>query len=66
MKYKGDRIGWGLWRRDWYSICSAHQESQEDCDLCMSGSYVWYITHLINSLIYKLCPNLWIWWSNKR
>jgi len=31
--------GWGLWKKEWYSICSQHQQYNKDCYICHYGTW---------------------------
>lgn len=48
--------GWGPWKQEWYSICSANQICQKDCKLCRLGSYqfVWRLFFLEKAYKLKL------------
>lgn len=58
-------IGYGPWKKRWYSICSQHRHIAKNCDICLCGSYknVWKV--MISGMIFKLYPKLWIWWVNR-
>lgn len=60
-----DTVGWGPWKRRWYSVCSRHGEVKADCNCCMVGSYdnVWKVW--FSGLMSKLTPRLWRWWVNR-
>jgi hypothetical protein len=65
-EYRGRRLGWGPWRRDWFSICSRHGRGEElGCRMCMTGHYVWRVNYNLNHFVYKRWPNLWRWWVNR-
>lgn len=59
-------IGWGPWRKDWYSICSTHKNNKADCIRCNAGHWTnhwqWWFGHMI----YTLAPDLWRWWVNRK
>lgn len=51
---------------EWYSICSAHQEHDENCDMCTHG--VWHNKYgmKFSKFVFKKYPKLWIWWMNRK
>ncbi len=57
--------GWGPWRQDFYSICSQHTRSKDNCIRCQSGTWVNNWMHNIEGLVYKLNYKLWFWWVNR-
>ena len=59
--------GWGPWRRDWYSICSAHQNGgpDDECSRCRAGLWRNRWMHALGHVVYKLSPRLWRWWVNR-
>ena len=50
----------------WVSICSAHQEHQEDCSMCDAGNWQFIPAMWISSLFFMVSPRLWRWWMNAR
>jgi len=65
MKVKLPSRGRGLFREEYYSICSAHQEFNQECSTCKIGSWhnVWL--GVANSVLFKVWPALWIWNANR-
>ena len=57
--------GKGIFKEEWYSICSAHYEHNENCELCNKGMWVNVIKHKIGSFIYDHFPNIWRWYVNR-
>jgi hypothetical protein len=57
-------IGWGPWKKEWYSICSAHHDVKPNCPRCMVGGYrnVWKTK--FGHLVFKVSPRFWRWWVN--
>lgn len=53
------------WRREWYSICSAHQSYDPNCATCQYGSWqnLWLLK--CSYFFFWLCPPLWRWWANR-
>lgn len=64
---RADTRGWGPWRQDWYSICSAHQHGgpEDDCRLCRAGKWRNRWRHFLGHCVYKISPRLWRWWANR-
>lgn len=60
--------GWGLWRAEWYSLCSAHRNSSPDstCENCRAGHWVNVYGHNIDSFVYRHWPDFWRWKANRR
>lgn len=56
--------GWGPWKYEWYSICSAHIIHNTQCHMCNAGSWINCYQHKIENYIFKKNPNLWIRWAN--
>lgn len=56
--------GWGPWRSDWYSLCSAHQQLNNNCYLCSAGYWQNRYMQKFSGAVYIICPKLWIWWAN--
>ena len=63
-KYRGDKIGYLLWRSTWYSICSRHQISDTNCHRCMAGHYVNDIKHWLGGYFERHHYKFWFWWVN--
>lgn len=62
-----DRIvGKFWWKKRWYSVCSSHFVYEDDCPRCRVGSWenLWRIK--IGNYIYNLCPEIWMWWANRK
>lgn len=57
-------VGWGPWKKKWYSICSFHHDSL-DCPRCRIGSYHNEWKHFFTSLVHDHCYWLWYWRANK-
>lgn len=64
-RYRGERTGWGPWRRDWFSFCSIHTKVQGDCTACNSGSYANRWWNAVESVLYAIAPGIWRWWANR-
>jgi hypothetical protein len=60
-----DTRGWGPWRKDWYSVCSKHRVTQDDCGMCNAGHWVNNWVHLAGGFVFKVSPRLWRWWVNR-
>ena len=63
--YEGASKGWGPWREDWYSFCSAHRISVETCQTCMTGAYGNRWGGRIEHGVAKYAYGLWYWWVNR-
>lgn len=57
--------GWGPWRQDWYSICSAHMKPQTDCPNCQAGQWINTWNHALGGIVYRLHKPTWLWWANR-
>jgi len=57
--------GKGLFRKEFYSICSAHQHYDTNCHMCRTG--VWHNIYKskISNVIFKKVPSLWRGWFNR-
>ena len=57
--------GWGPWRYEWYSLCSAHRDSIITCRMCTAGSWenVWRTK--MSQFVFAVAPDLWRWWVNR-
>ena len=64
-KLKLTAKGWGPWKYEWYSICSAHHSREEKCSMCQAGYWVNCWIHYIDSLIYKYFKSFWLYWHNR-
>lgn len=64
-RQKSKRRGWGPWRQDFYSFCSAHRDEQPDCNVCQVGTWTNHWGHLMGRLFFKISPRLWQWWVNR-
>ena len=42
------------WKDEWYSLCSAHQEYDKDCEICQHGRWtnVWKLE--ISKIYYRI------------
>lgn len=58
--------GWGPFRSDWYSICSAHYEYNDSCRMCQAGGWINTWKQKFETIIFKHNPELWMWWANGR
>ena len=58
-------IGWGPWRKEWYSICSGHYLWNEECSICNVGRWVNVWRHAVGHVIYRVAPGVWRWWANR-
>lgn len=64
--------GWGLFRYEWYSICSGHgynhdgnyYEYDTDCSCCLAGRWVNCWLQVVESYFYNHHYPLWFWWAN--
>lgn len=56
--------GWGPFRYDWYSICSAHQQIDLNCKRCQCGTWINNWKHSINYYLFEKELNFWRWWTN--
>jgi hypothetical protein len=63
--WRGDAIGWGPLRADWFSFCSAHRRAQTDCKTCMSGRYRNRVVQSGEHFFYAHTYGLWHWWVNR-
>jgi hypothetical protein len=57
--------GRGLFRQEFYSICSMHSKPQDDCDCCNAGSWRNVYATMLSHTFYKVSPFLWRWWANR-
>jgi hypothetical protein len=57
--------GWGPWKQEWYSVCSAHLNYDSTCPRCLCGAWAFVWKVHVNNLTFKFFPKLWIWWINK-
>lgn len=66
MRRRLSARGWGPWRREWYSICSAHSVDADRCPRCAVGVWknAWAVA--LGHCVYKAFPRLWRWWANRR
>jgi hypothetical protein len=55
--------GYFFWKKHWVSLCSAHQNYDENCKSCQSGE--WHNTweSEISNYFYNNCHGLWLWWQ---
>ena len=58
-KYYMKDKGFFIFKKRWYSMCSAHQEYQQDCTLCNVGSWKNILIGKIESIINKISPFLY-------
>lgn len=56
----------GIFRQEWYSICSAHRHAQEDCPRCKSGMWVNVYKLKLSKFFYENHPVLWGKWANRQ
>jgi hypothetical protein len=63
--YRGECIGWGPWRANWYSICSQHFKTDPACRACMAGHYINDWRHAMGKAVHDRCYPLWYWWANR-
>ena len=54
-----------LFRQEFYSICSMHFESQDDCNMCNAGSWKNVYAVKLSHILYKVSPSLWRLWANR-
>jgi hypothetical protein len=55
---------WGIFKQEWYSICSAHKEVQHYCQACFIGSWHNIILLKVGHYFYENHYKLWYWWNN--
>lgn len=55
--------GWGPWREQWFSVCSAHQ-IPSDCPRCRVGSYRNIGAVGFSQLLCKFAYPVWFWTNN--
>jgi len=55
-----------FWKKEWFSICSIHHEFDADCHMCKVGSWNNIISYKIGGIIFKIMPNIWKYFKNKR
>lgn len=58
-KYYMKDKGFFIFKKRWYSICSAHQEYQHDCALCNVGNWHSVLLGKIENIINKISPSLY-------
>lgn len=63
MSAKLKSKGWGPWKYEFYSVCSAHH-SNDNCSTCQVGSWINCYAHIITTYIYERNYALWFWWAN--
>lgn len=59
-------MGWGPWKRQWYSICSAHRGYRRGCPECNGGRWVNVWGKRWNAFLFRSSPRLWRYWFNRR
>jgi hypothetical protein len=64
--FQGQTRGWGLWHRQWLSICSQHRRAVRTCPRCMTGRYCWTLGPWFSLGCYALVPQVWRWWMHRR
>lgn len=57
---------WGIFRQEWYYICSSHRHAQEGCPRCESGMWVNVYKHKLSKFFFKRYPKKWAIWANRR
>jgi hypothetical protein len=57
--------GFGPFRREWYSICSAHRNDDPGCKMCQTGRWVNVWRLWCSQVIYRMHKPTWIWWANR-
>lgn len=63
--FRGRTVGWGPWRKDWASICSAHRDGMPGCRLCFTGYYSNRWAHKVGHYFYRHHYRLWHRWVNR-
>jgi hypothetical protein len=58
-------VGWGPWRKVWFSVCSAHREPLMRCECCRRGGYLNAWRYRMSRIIYRVVPRVWLWWVNR-
>lgn len=56
----------GIWRQDWYSICSVHREHKKSCRMCRAGRWHYRAAMKLDSLFYWAWPWAWRKWANRK
>jgi hypothetical protein len=54
-----------IWKEQWFSICSMHFKHDEGCAMCNTGAWTNIFRWKIGKIIFKIAPNVWIWWMNR-
>lgn len=60
MKYRY----WGIFKQEWYSVCSAHVDVKHDCPTCFVGFWHNIILLKIGHYLHENHYRLWYWWNN--
>jgi len=57
--------GKGLFREEWYSICSVHYRYQKTCNNCKAGDWHNVVSVWFGQQVFEYMPNVWRWWANR-
>jgi hypothetical protein len=57
--------GRGIFKEQWYSICSEHGVASKNCIRCECGHWTNICWQKITYSLYKLFPKVWVWWVNR-
>ena len=63
--WAGLEQGWGPWRKDWISVCSAHHGTEVGCLACMTGNYHNRWASKAERFLASHAYWLWHWWVNR-
>ncbi len=59
--------GRGIFKEQWFSICSAHQGGDgKDCKLCATGHWNNIVVSRMTGFVFKHFPKVWIYFANHR
>lgn len=53
-----------LFKKEWYSICSRHQQYESTCNICNHGSWRNVFLSKISHFVFKYFPKFWIYVVN--
>lgn len=57
--------GSGLFKEQWFSICSSHLNPDKNCPRCHAGHWHNVYQSKFSNFVYKWCPRLWRWFANR-
>jgi hypothetical protein len=58
-------IGWGLWKKEWLSYCSAHHVWNEGCPICQMGCWHSIAAMKVGIWLYRMSPLVSNMWDNR-